>query len=93
MGWMSPKQLNEDPKRWLDTPHESHEPLLEFMEVLYPGFKEKLRSSSVHCLECEGEKPFEVVTRDTLETKLCTGYIGEPGNVELLHLVDLVNAG
>ena len=86
MGWMSPKQLDDDPRRWLNIPHELHESLLGLMEKLFPGFKKKLEEHKVHCLECEGIKPFEVITKNTLKRATCDGYIGDPSNIELLHL-------
>lgn len=85
MGWMSPKELNNNPSRLLDIPHELHESLLEFQENFFPGFKDKLVEQKVHCLQCEGEEPFEVIVKDALEPVSCDGYIGDPGNVELLH--------
>lgn len=87
--FISPQQLNDEPSRWLSVPHIMHESLGKFQELMFPGFKQKLVDENIHCLECEGEKPFEVITTDTLEEKLCTGYIGVPGNVELLRLVDI----
>ncbi|MBA7667307.1 hypothetical protein ES703_75394 [subsurface metagenome] len=88
MGWMSPKELNENPKRWLDTPHEAHKALGTLMEKLFPGFKKKLKREKVHCLLCEGVEPFEVVVKDTLKLTMCDGYIGDKGDVELLHTKD-----
>ena len=86
MGWMSPKELDDDPRRWLNIPHELHESLLGLMEKLFPGFQKKLEEHKVHCLECEGMKPFEVITKDTLKRATCDGYIGDPDDIELLHL-------
>ncbi|KKN86995.1 hypothetical protein LCGC14_0262640 [marine sediment metagenome] len=88
--FMSPQQLYDNPKRWLNVPHVMHESLLKFQEWMFPGFSQKLVDGNIHCLECEGEKPFEVITLDTFEEKLCTGYIGVPGNVELLRLTDVI---
>lgn len=87
MGWMSPKDLNDDPKRWLDIPHELHDSLSGFQEKMFPGFADKLVEAKVHCLECENEKPFEVTIIDTLRPGVCTGYIGDKGNEEFLHVV------
>ena len=87
MGWMSPQELHDDPKRWLSIPHELHDSLLPLMVKLFPDFEDRLRSAQVHCLECEGHKPFEVVTVDGGELKKCNGYIGD-SSVELVHLVD-----
>ena len=87
MDWMSPKDLNDDPKRFLDTPHEMHRSLLELQENLFPGFKDKLVEHKVHCLQCEGKEPFEVIIKDTFEPTSCDGYIGEPGNIEFLHTI------
>lgn len=84
MGWMSPTELNNDPKRWLDVPHDLHENLISLLEMMFPGFKQKLVDGNVHCLECDGEKPFKVITLDTFETKMVVGYIGIKGKVELL---------
>jgi hypothetical protein len=88
MGFMSPRELNDDPRRWLDIPHEFHETLLSLQEKLFPGFKKKLEEQKVHCLECEGVAPFDVIVKDTLEPAICNGYIGDPDNIELMHLVD-----
>lgn len=85
MGWMSPMQLNDDPRRFLDTPHDLHESLLILQEKLFPGFKDKLAEQKVHCLQCEGKTVFEVIIKDTLNLAICDGYIGDPDNVELLH--------
>ena len=85
MGWMSPKELNDDPKRWLDVPHELHESLLGLQEKLFPGFRSKLTAQKVHCLLCEGKETFEVIIKDTLKPAICDGYIGDPANVDLLH--------
>lgn len=87
MGLISPNQLNEDPKLWLNVPHELHDSLGKLMERLFPGFHEKLED--IHCLECEGLRPFKVVTKDTLETKLCVGYVGKPEKVEFMSLKNL----
>jgi len=83
MGLISPQELNDDPKLWLSVPHELHESVGKLMEILFPGFAEKL--TNIHCLECDGKKPFEVITKDTFEIKLCTGYI-EEGDETLLRL-------
>ena len=88
MGWMSPKELNDDPKRFLDTPHNLHESLLSLQEKLFPGFRDKLKEQKVHCLQCEGLGDFEVIIKDTCQPAICDGYIGDPGNIESLHLSD-----
>ncbi len=88
MGWMSPKELNDNPTRWLDVPHEAHESLLVLMEKLFPGFKKKLEEYKVHCLECEGMKPFEVIIKKTLKPAICDGYIGDSTSIELLHTAE-----
>ena len=85
MGWMSPKELNDNPRRWLDIPHHLHKVLADFQENLFPGFKEKLKEHKVHCLLCEGKEPFDVIIKDTLKRTKCDGYIGDEGAVELLH--------
>ena len=68
MVWMSPKELYDDPKRFLSIPHPLHESILKLMKVLFPDFS----LDGVHCLECEGEEPFEVVVKDTLQVRRCT---------------------
>ena len=83
MPFMSPQQVNDDPKEWLSIPHELHESLLKLMEKLFPGFQEKLKSANIHCLDCEGHKPFKVILKDTGKEAMCTGYVGTPQNVEL----------
>lgn len=91
MGFISPQQLYDNPKLWLSVPHSLHNSLGSLMEKLFPecSFRHKLSREHVHCLECEGLAPFKAVTKDTLETKLCTGYIGEMGNIKLLRLQDI----
>ena len=87
MGWMSPRELNDDPKRWVDIPHELHDSLLKLQERLFPGFTKKLEEAHVHCFLCNGEETFEVIIQATGEVALCDGYVGnlkEPDSV-LLH--------
>ena len=88
MGWMSPQDLDDDPKRFLDTPHDLHEDLLEFQEKLFPGFKKKLMEAKVHCLLCEGLETFEVILKDTGEKRVCDGYVGDADNVGSLHVYE-----
>ena len=90
MGFISPQELYDDPKKWLSVPHELHDSVRKLMDKVFPepSFSQKLIEEHVHCLECDGLKPFEVITTDTLEVKLCTGYVGEPGNIKLLNLKD-----
>ncbi len=88
MGFMSPQQLNDDPKRWLSVPHELHDSLSKLQERMFPGFAQCLVEAKVHCLQCEGEKPFEVTVIENGKPGVCTGYIGDGGNVELLHVKD-----
>lgn len=92
MGLISPKQLNDDPKLWLSVPHELHESLGKLQETMFPGFKQKLVDENVHCLECEGYKPFEVITVDTLERQMCTGYLGVRPDI-MLRLTGIKEAG
>ena len=90
MGWMSPQELNDNPKRWLDIPHDLHGSLLDLQEKLFPGFTKKLDDSHVHCFLCNGEQPFEVIIKDTGKLQMCTGYVGDilqPASV-LLHTTD-----
>jgi len=91
MGWMSPQQLNDDPKRWLDIPHEYHESLLPLQEKLFPGFTEKLKDAKVHCFLCEGKPTFEVKVLPTGKRQTCDGYVGDTSEPEdlFLHCVDL----
>ncbi len=86
-GWMSPKDLNDDPKRWLDVPHDRHDSVLKLQEKLFPGFTQKLQDSKVHCLLCEGKETFEVIIKATSEAQTCNGYIGDSSDPEnlLLH--------
>ena len=90
MGFMSPKELNDDPKKWLDVPHELHDSLLKFQEKLFPGFTQKLKEAQVHCFQCEGKETFPVIMKDTFKHQTCDGYIGDIGNFDelLLHCVD-----
>jgi len=89
-GFMSPKNLNDDPKRWLDVPHELHDSLLKFQENLFPGFTQKLNDAQVHCFQCEGKEPFSVITKDAGKLQTCDGYIGDINDSEnlLLHCTD-----
>ncbi len=89
MGLMSPHDLNDNPRRWLDTPHEVHESLSGLMEKLYPGFAQRLTEAKVHCLLCEYREPFEVIIIATGNPATCDGYIGDLDNVELLHTTNL----
>ena len=88
-GWMSPQNLNDDPKRWLDIPHDMHDELLKFQEKLFPGFTQKLNDSKVHCFLCEGKEPFAVTIVATGEDQTCNGYIGDSSDPVslLLHTV------
>ena len=86
MGWMSPKEMNDDPKRWLDIPHELHDSLLKLQEKLFPGFTQKLKDANVHCFECEGNKPFEVIIKDAMKMQICVGYVGKPEEPDSLLL-------
>ena len=88
MGFMSPQQLNDDPKQWLNVPHELHDSLSGLQEKFFPGFAKKLTEAKVHCLECENEKPFEVIRVDSGTPGICTGYIGDKGSVVLLNIKD-----
>ena len=76
MSFISPQQVYDDPKRWLDVLHELHPQLLELMSALFPDFPEKLKG--IHCLQCEGKEPFTVYLRDGLQERLCTGYSEYP---------------
>lgn len=90
MRLMSPQQLNDDPKRWLDVPHELHESLLKLQEKLFPGFAQKLKDAKVHCFLCEGRSTFEVFVKLTGERQICDGYIGNPREPKdfFFHCVD-----
>lgn len=88
---MSPRDLDNDPKRWLNVPHELHATLLSLQEKMFPGFEQKLKDAEVHCLECEGHEPFPVwvITEDKM--MLCIGYVGNPNDRDnlLLHTADI----
>ena len=87
---ISPKQLDDDPKRWLSVPHELHDSLLKLQEKLFPGFTQNLRDAHVHCFLCEGGKPFEVFVISAGKVQTCTGYVGDinyPDSI-LLNCVD-----
>ena len=84
MGFISPQEVYDDPKRWLELVHGLHESLLSLMGELFPDFEEKLAEAKVHCLQCEGHEPIEVLGRDTWEPGRVTGYVGDLGSVELL---------
>lgn len=90
MPFMSPKELNDDPKRWLNVPHELHESLLFLQEKLFPGFTQKLEHANVHCFLCEGHGTFEVFVTTVGRFQTCTGYVGDikdPDNL-LFNCVD-----
>ena len=89
MGWVSPHDLNDDPRRWLDVHHEVHDSLSKLMEKFYPGFAHKLSEAKIHCLQCEGEEPFKVFIMATGNPGICDGYIGDIDNPELLHTKNL----
>ena len=90
MHLMSPRQLNADPHRWLSVPHELHDSLLKLQEKMFPGFTQKLKDEKVHCFLCEGRKPFEVFVPKVDKVQLCTGYVGDPDDIDnlLLNCVD-----
>ena len=90
MGWMSPRELNDDPERWLNVPHELHESLLTLQEKLFPGFNQKLKDANVHCFLCEGSKTFEVFVTTVGRVQVCTGYVGDINDMDnlLLNCVD-----
>lgn len=87
---ITPRQLDDEPERWLSVPHELHEPLLKLQEKMFPGFTQKLRDKKIHCFLCEGRKPFEVFIPKAGKVQLCTGYVGDPGDPDnlLLQCVD-----
>ncbi len=87
MKMMSPRDLNTDPRRWLDVPHELHSAVLGLQEKIFPGFTEKLREGKIHCLECDGYEPFVVVIKSTNKPATCDGYVGDTDSEVLLHTV------
>jgi hypothetical protein len=89
--WMSPRELNDNPEKWLNIPHELHEVLRSLQEKMFPGFVQKLEDKQVHCLECDGHEPFAVYVVTEGKTRLCDGYVGstdDPDNL-LLHTKDI----
>lgn len=90
MDYMSPQELNDDPKRWLDVPHELHESILQLQEKLFPGFTQKLKDANVHCLLCEGRSTFEVYVKPTGKRQICDGYVGDTSKPEnfFFHCTD-----
>ena len=42
MHLITPQHLYDDPKEWLNVPHELHESLLRLMSHMFPDFKNKL---------------------------------------------------
>lgn len=90
-GFMSPADLDREPTRWLNIPHEMHETLLKLMDKMFPGFTKKLEELHIHCFQCEGDDDCPVVIANTMEEKICVGYIGEktePDSI-LLSLQDI----
>ncbi len=86
--WMSPQEVYDDPKRWLSVPHLHHSVILQLMQRMFPDFREKLED--IHCLECEGEEPFEVWNIEDRQMQMVTGYIkhgDEP--VSLLRTINV----
>lgn len=82
MSFISPKQLDDDPKLFLSIPHELHKMVIDFQDMILPGFKQKLIDQKIHCLECDGEDAFAVFNRVTGKTEEVVGYIGDKKNPE-----------
>jgi hypothetical protein len=87
MGWISPRQLNDDPGKFLAVPHELHESIGKLMELLFPGFSQRLEDAEIHCLECEGKQPFQVIQKGG-RPGVCVGYVGH-GDGMLLRINDV----
>jgi len=85
---MSPNDLNEDRKRWLDVPHELHESLLGLMQMMFPDFS----LEGIHCFACEGIEPQRVILKENLIPKICVGYVDINGEV-LMNLRDIPEKG
>ncbi len=86
MGFMSPQELNDDPKRWLDIPHGLHGSLSGLMDKMFSGFSDKLVEEKVHCLRCENLEPFDVIVRATGKPGFCVGYVGDRNRPELMNI-------
>ncbi len=86
---ISPQQVFDEPQHWLSVPHDLHESLLKVMEIMFPGFQEKLKAAKIHCLRCEGQKPFQAYSIPEKKFQMVTGYIGDPGSPELYSCKDL----
>jgi len=73
--FISPDNLNENPKQWLSVPHEMHESLSGLMSKIYDlNWKEKLDKHSVHCFDCEGIPGVPCIAND--KRAICNGFIG-----------------
>lgn len=56
MGWISPNDLHEDPKQWLNVSHEFHEVLTRLMSKMFEeDWSEVLIRCEIHCYKCEGK--------------------------------------
>lgn len=86
---ISPRKLDENPTIWLRVPHELHKSLLSLMEAMFPGFTQKLKDAHIHCYKCEGKPNVFCIIMDTNTPALCTGYTGEPDNIETYHTISI----
>lgn len=77
MGWISPRQLYDDPKLWLSVDHQFHDVLGKLMEKMFPDWPEKLKAIGCHCLRCEGQDDVPCHKADGTKGFI-TGYVEKP---------------
>lgn len=80
MRLISPQHLYDNPKEWLNVPHELHESLLRLMSHIFPNFKNKLKELGCHCFVCE-DKPVIHLTNGTQ----IIGYVERPEKLLNIH--------
>lgn len=79
MGWISPQQLYDDPKLWLDIPHQFHESLMKLMAKLFEDWPTVFDAAEIHCFACEDRESIPLS-----DGSMITGYINQPER--LLHI-------
>ena len=73
MPHISPTELYDDPKQWLNVPHSAHESLLELMNYLFDDFGKKLKELEVVCFACRN------IPLPTLSTgEVIVGSVSKP---------------
>jgi hypothetical protein len=74
---ISLRQLFDDPKLWLEIPHDRHEWISELMLHAFGGrFGEKLEQIGCHCYQCDG-MPMMITEDD----EIVIGHIDWPERI------------